>query len=103
MAKVTTLLTVSPYRGLPRFLLSPKNQMMICFALCFTLNAVIFLSKPAVFAMWTYAFLVVGGFQGDHGKANLLMGFLPALCAHRQKRGKDMRKASAIWALSCGP
>ena len=34
------------------------------------------LSKSAVFALWTYASLVVGG----HGKANLLLDAVPALC-----------------------
>ena len=38
------------------------------------------LSKSAVFALRTYASLVVGGLQGGHGKPNLRMGAVPALC-----------------------
>ena len=38
------------------------------------------LSKSAVFALQTYASLVVIGLQGDHGKPNVLMGAVPALC-----------------------
>ena len=39
-----------------------------------------FLSELAVFVLWTYAALVVGGFQGGHRKANVLLGALPDLC-----------------------
>ena len=38
------------------------------------------LSESAVFALWTYASLVVGGFQGGSGKAKLLVGAACALC-----------------------
>ena len=38
------------------------------------------LSKSAVFAPRTYASLVVGGFQGDDGKPNLLMAAVRTLC-----------------------
>ena len=39
------------------------------------------LSASAVFALWTFVSPVVGGFQGGHGKADLLLGALPMLCA----------------------
>ena len=39
------------------------------------------LSKSAVFALRTYASLVVGGLQGGHGNPNLPMGAAHALCA----------------------
>ena len=37
------------------------------------------MSKSAGFALQTYAALVVGGLEGGHGKANLLMGAVPTL------------------------
>ena len=32
------------------------------------------------FALWTYISPVLGGFQGCHRKANVLLGAVPALC-----------------------
>ena len=43
-----------------------------------TENARLLSTKSAVFAMWTYVSLVMGGFQGGYGKANLLLGAVPA-------------------------
>ena len=40
------------------------------------------LSKSAVFALRTYASLVVGGLQGGHGKPNFLMGAVPVPCSN---------------------
>ena len=64
------------------------------------------LSESAVFALWTYAPPVVGGFQGGHEKANLLLGAVRALC-----RKKNAPKACCtpslfvshpIWPLGGG-
>ena len=40
------------------------------------------LPKSAVFALWAYTSMVVGGLQGGHTKANLRMGAVPAPCRH---------------------
>ena len=78
MAKVTTTTTVFPYIGLLRFLLSPKTQIKLCFTLkmpdcCLNLLFV---------ALRVYASRVAGGLQGGHGKPNLLLGAVPALCSN---------------------
>ena len=48
------------------------------------------LSKSAVFALRAYACLSVGGLQGGHGKPNLPMGAVCAVCRN------------APWMLSAG-
>ena len=40
----------------------------------------IFLGDCWCLALWTYASPPMGGFQGGHGKANLLLGAVPAQC-----------------------
>ena len=76
MAKATATTAAFPYTGLPRFLLSPNTQIKVMFH---TENAGL-PSKSAVFALRPYASLVVGGFQGGHRRANLLMAAVPVLC-----------------------
>ena len=74
MAKVTVVITVFQYTGLLRFLLSPKNQTSELNQPMLHIENTRLQSESAIFALWMYAFLVVGGFQGGHKKANLLLG-----------------------------
>ena len=41
----------------------------------------VFRQNLLVFALWTYASLVVGGFRGVHRKNNVVLGAVPMLCA----------------------
>ena len=79
MAKVTVVSTEFPCTGLPRFLLSPKTQMMSQTNRCFTLKMpdcclnLLFLPRGHMLPRWW------GGLQGGHGNANLLLGAVTAL------------------------
>ena len=72
----TNVTTVFPDTGLLRFSLSPKDYELKQ-TMFHTENSRL-LSESAVFALCTYAHLVVDGFQGGHGKASLLLGAVPA-------------------------
>ena len=74
----TTVVAVFLYTGIGS-LLSPKTQTMRWNKLHFPLNCQIAV-KMCCFCPVDVAPLVVGGFPGGHGKANLLLGAVPVLC-----------------------
>ena len=67
--------TVLPQIGLRRFLFSPRTHKAM-----FHIENAGLLSKSVVFALQTYASVVVGGLQGGHGRPNLWCP-LYTLCA----------------------
>ena len=83
MAKGTAITTVFPYAGLLTFLLRTAHILTRSkhSDKAFRTETRL-LSKSAVFALWTYASLVVGGLQGGHGRPNFLMGAVRVLCRH---------------------
>ena len=74
MAKVTAVTTLCPHAGPLRFLLSPKTQMMSQNKRCFALQMPDRCLNPLVLPRGRMLPRRLGGVQGGHGNANLLLG-----------------------------
>ena len=100
MTKMTAVTTVFPDTGLPRFP-SENSDNELKQTMFHTGNARL-LSESAGFALWTDASPVVGGVQGGHGEANLLLGAVPALCSSAPKENGDRTCAQGFERRTAG-
>ena len=87
-----------PRNRTAQILTQPKNSDDSMFH---TENAKL-LSKSAVFALRTYASPVVGGLQGGHGKPDLLMGAVRALCRTAPNHQETVFFGFVEGAIGCG-